>query len=132
MTPVSANSVRDAHRHEMQVLLRRIAGDARTKAALAKISDKLKLGERRVRDLWYGDPRVAVRPQELEAARRLAEEQKAVADAYTTLLARIERLERALLLADPEFGGAQVAALRCARGARNGMADLAHSTVESG
>jgi hypothetical protein len=132
MTPVSANSVRDAHRQEMQALLRRIAGDARTKAALAKISDKLKWGERRVRDLWYGDPRVAVRPEELESARRLAEQQKAVADGYTTLLARIERLERALLLADPDFGGAHVTALRGARGARNVMDDFAHSPVESG
>jgi hypothetical protein len=131
MTPVSANSVRDGNRQEMRALLRRIAGDARTKAALAQISAKLNLRERRVRDLWYGEPRVAVRPEELEAARRIAEEQKAVSDGYETLLARIERLERALLLADPDFGGAQVAALRCARDGLHVMANVPHRAVES-
>jgi hypothetical protein len=108
-----ALSERESDRREMRVLLRKIGGPgARTKTALDTICKELGLGWNRARELYYGDRRAVVRPHELELARSIAEQKKAVSDAYQQLLARIERLERALLLADAEFAGPQVAGLR--------------------
>lgn len=91
-----------------------------------KAARKAGITFRQARSLFYGetvDPKHSVVERVRNAVAALdRKNQEAARDEYRTLLARIERLEQALLVSDADFHGHQIDALRdVARGSDRPM-----------
>jgi hypothetical protein len=108
MTNVSAKaSDASAPRKEMQVMLRLAGGRGSVKERIRRASQLTGLPWSRTKDIWYCDPRVLVRAEELKQARQAALE--AVRHEHrraSELLAQLENLH------DQEFHGPQAIAWR--------------------
>jgi hypothetical protein len=108
MTPVSEKaSDSSAPRKEMQIMLRLAGGKGSVRERIRRASRLTGLPWSRTKDIWYADPRVLVRIEELQKARTAAlealrHEHRRAAE----LLSRLESLQ------DEEFHSAQVDALR--------------------
>lgn len=102
------------------------AGDS-VKAAIRRSARKLH-GWRvsRVKDLWYADPRVSVRGDELNelrAADRAKKREQEAKDGYRQMLSRIARLEQMLCVSGQDFDGDQADASRDMDGAADRAVD---------
>jgi hypothetical protein len=108
MTPVSAKaSDASAPRKEMQIMLRLAGGHGSVKERIRRASRLTGLSWSRAKDIWYADPRVLVRIEELQKARTAAlESLRHEHRRHSEIIAQLEALP------DEEFHSAQVAALR--------------------
>lgn len=105
---------------EASGLLRQVAGDRRAdesmKGVLRRVGRELRdWTASRVKSVWYADPRVRIRADEVEYLRALVSERqepKAGVDELVTLRTRIDRLESLLKATAPAPTGASVPAPR--------------------
>ncbi|MBP1091922.1 hypothetical protein [Bradyrhizobium diazoefficiens] len=107
---------------EASSLIRQLAGDGcageSVKSILRRLARRLKNWKpSRIKDVWYADPRVAIRGEELEQLRAMVgpRDQGATLDELTELrstVARLARYESLLERIDAEFFGPQVSATR--------------------
>lgn len=117
---------------EASDLLRQVAGDRRAdelmKAVLRRVGRDVKdWTASRIKDVWYRDPRVRIRANEVEYLRALVSERqepKAEVDELVTLRTRIDRLESLLAATAPTSTGARVSAPRQQFGAMGGEPGL--------
>lgn len=106
--------------NEASSLLRQVAGNRRAdeskKAVLRRVGREVKdWTASRIKDVWYRDPRVRIRADEVEYLRVLVDQRegtKADVDELDALRTRIARLERLLEATDPAVGGARLSADR--------------------
>jgi hypothetical protein len=106
--------------NEASSLLRQVAGNRRAdeskKAVLRRLGREVKdWTASRIKDVWYRDPRVRIRADEVEYLRALVDqrqEKKADVDELAALRTRIARLERLLEATDPALGGPRLPADR--------------------
>ena len=106
--------------NEASDLLRQVAGNRRAdesmKGVLRRVGRDVKeWSASRVRAIWYRDPRVRIRADEVELLRALVSERqepKAEVDDLVTLRSRIDRLESLLEATAPPPAGARVPAPR--------------------
>lgn len=110
-------------RCEIQSLLHVAGGHGSVKERIGRAARRVGLGWSRTKDLWYADPRAAVRADELEKARRAA--LKAAQHEYQQLTGWMARLEAAYRFSDPDFHSPQIDALR-------DVARDAHRAVDRG
>lgn len=97
---------------EASTLLREVAGNRRAdeskKAVLRRVGREVKdWTASRIKDVWYRDPRVRIRANEVEYLRSLVSQRqgkKADVDELASLRTRIARLERLLEAPDPALG----------------------------
>lgn len=95
--------------NEASTLLRQVAGNRRAdeskKAVLRRVGREVKdWTASRIKDVWYRDPRVRIRADEVEYLRALVDQRegkKADVDELAALRTRIARLERLLEATDP-------------------------------
>lgn len=95
--------------NEASDLLRAVAGNRRAdeskKAVLRRVGREVKdWTASRIKDVWYRDPRVRIRADEVEYLRALVGTRKAKKDATDELVAlrdRVSRLEQLLEATDP-------------------------------
>ncbi|SNS36634.1 hypothetical protein SAMN05216374_0996 [Tardiphaga sp. OK246] len=105
---------------EASDLLRQVAGDRRAdesmKAVLRRVGRDVKdWTASRIKDVWYRDPRVRIRANEVEYLRALVSERqepKAEVDELVTLRTRIDRLESLLAATAPANARPRVSAPR--------------------
>jgi len=103
---------------EASRLLRALAPPAdghNVKSRIASAARKLRSwSPARVRDVWYGDGRVRLRADEMQALRTAARavEERAAANELAELRARIARIEAVLVASDPDFHRPEIDALR--------------------
>lgn len=106
--------------NEASDLLRQVAGERRAdeskKAVLRRVGRDVKAWTAsRIKDVWYRDPRVRMRADEVEYLRALVSERqepKAEVDDLVTLRTRVERLESLLAATAPAPSGTRVSAPR--------------------
>jgi hypothetical protein len=106
--------------NEASSLLRQVAGNRRAdeskKAVLRRVGREVKdWTASRIKDVWYRDPRVRIRANEVEYLRALVDQRqakKADVDELDALRARIARLERLLEATDPPIGSPVLPAAR--------------------
>ena len=106
--------------NEASDLLRQVAGERRAdesvKGVLLRVGRDVKAWTAsRIKDVWYRDPRVRIRADEVEYLRALVSERqepKAEVDELVTLRTRIDRLESLLKATAPPPAGARVPAPR--------------------
>ena len=104
--------------NEAANLLRMVAGDRRAdeskKAVLRRIGRDIKKWKpSRIKDVWYRDPRVRIRADEVEYLRALVDqrtEPKADVDELATLRTRIARLESIIEATAPSLAGSRLPA----------------------
>jgi hypothetical protein len=93
--------------------LHEIAGNQRVKSAINFVVSVFpRWSYAKTRMVWYADERAHVSDEDLQALSELREARKS----YRGLLERIERLEAALAVSDPDMFGPQIDALRRSRG----------------
>ena len=106
--------------NEASSLLRQVAGDRLAdeskKAVLRRVGREVKdWTASRIKDVWYRDPRVRIRADEVEYLRALVDQRqgkKADVDELDALRTRIARLERLLEATDPARIGPRLPADR--------------------
>ena len=114
----SSETMSDLLLNEASDLLRQVAGDRRAdesiKAVLRRVGRDVKCWTAsRIKDVWYRDPRVRIRADEVEQLRALVSERqepKAEVDDLVTLRTRVARLEGLLAATAPSPAGAGVSA----------------------
>ncbi|WP_445490234.1 hypothetical protein [Rhodopseudomonas sp. RCAM05734] len=100
--------------NEASTLLRQVAGNRRAdeskKAVLRRVGREVKdWTASRIKDVWYRDPRVRIRADEVDYLRALVDQRegkKADVDELDALRTRIARLEFLLEATDPALGRA--------------------------
>jgi hypothetical protein len=105
---------------EASTLLREVAGNRRAdeskKAVLRRVGREVKdWTASRIKDVWYRDPRVRIRANEVEYLRSLVSQRqgkKADVDELASLRTRIARLERLLEAPDPALSRPVLPAVR--------------------
>ncbi|MDB5619500.1 hypothetical protein [Tardiphaga sp.] len=106
--------------NEASSLLRQVAGNRRAdeskKAVLRRVGREVKdWTASRIKDVWYRDPRVRLRANEVEYLRTLVGQRQGLeadVDELAALRTRIARLERLLEATDPALSGPMLPADR--------------------